>query len=46
MTCDQSEGTCSASFPLLEAADYTVSISAMDVVGKSNTTIYPNEICA
>ena len=45
MTCDQSEGTCSALFPLLEAADYTVSISAMNIVGGSDTTIYPNGIC-
>ena len=45
MTCDQSEGTCSASFPLLEAADYTVSISARNIVGGSDTTIYPNGIC-
>ena len=45
MTCDQSEGTCSASFPLFESADYTVSISAMNIVGGSDTTIYPNGIC-
>ena len=45
MACDQSEGTCSASFPLLEAADYTVSISARNIVGGSDTTIYPNGIC-
>ena len=45
MTCEQSEGTCSASFPLLESADYTVSISAMNIVGGSDTIIYPNEIC-
>ena len=44
VTCDQSEGTCSASSPLLEAADYTVSISAMNIVGGSDSTIYPNEI--
>ena len=45
MTCDQSEGTCSALFPLLESADYTVSISARNIVGGSDTTIYPNGIC-
>ena len=45
VTCDQSEGTCSVLFPLLEAADYTVSISAMNIVGGSDITIYPNEIC-
>ena len=45
VTCDQSEGTCSALFPLLEAADYTLSISAMNIVGESNIAAYPNEIC-
>ena len=45
MTCDQSEGTCSALFPLLESSKYTVSISARNTVGGSDTTIYPNEIC-
>ena len=45
VTCDQSEITCSVLFPLLGAADYTVSISAMNIVGESNIAAYPNEIC-
>ena len=45
ITCDQSLTTCSASFPLLKAADYTVSISARNIVGGSDTAIYPNGIC-